>query len=311
MSDMIFQGTVLGPPLWNIFFQDASIPIRQSSCEVIVYADDLNALRVFPASTSDAAVLGRLRSCQTKLHAWGSANQVSFDPSKESFHILSRLYGERAAVGPNFRALGIDFDCKFSMNDAVTDCVAACSWKLNAILRTHRYYNVADLVRLYKAHVLSFIEYRTPGLSHAAATCLAPLDAIQATFLRKLGISSEEALFHFKLAPLHTRRDIALLGVVHRSAIGRGPPQLRQIFRKLPAIMGPSRRQRPQIEDLAANFTQDYIKRSALGKVNVYNNLPSDVVESSMTVKLFQSAIQDLLMQRCAAGDITWPDCFR
>ena len=34
-------------------------------------------------------VLAEGRSCQEKLHLWGRANQVSFDPSKESFQVLS------------------------------------------------------------------------------------------------------------------------------------------------------------------------------------------------------------------------------
>ena len=28
LRDMVFQGTVWGPPLWNVFFEDASLPVR-------------------------------------------------------------------------------------------------------------------------------------------------------------------------------------------------------------------------------------------------------------------------------------------
>ena len=34
----------------------------------------------------------------------------------------------------------------------------------------------------------------------------------------------------FNLAPLSMRRDIALLGPLHRSAIGEGPLQFRELF---------------------------------------------------------------------------------
>ena len=45
LHNMIFQGTVLGPPLWNIFFEDARLPINENSFKEIVFADDLNAYK--------------------------------------------------------------------------------------------------------------------------------------------------------------------------------------------------------------------------------------------------------------------------
>ena len=40
-------------------------------------------------------------------------------------------------------------------------------------------------------------------------------------------MSDEDALFVFHLAPLSVRRDIAMLGVVHRTVLGWGPVQFR------------------------------------------------------------------------------------
>ena len=42
MTNMIFQGTVLGPILWNLFFADAQNVVTGINFESIVYADDLN-----------------------------------------------------------------------------------------------------------------------------------------------------------------------------------------------------------------------------------------------------------------------------
>ena len=47
MNNMVYQGTVLGPPLWNIFFKDARSAIRAHRFTEIVYADDLNAFRAY------------------------------------------------------------------------------------------------------------------------------------------------------------------------------------------------------------------------------------------------------------------------
>ena len=48
MQDMAFQGTVWGPPLWDVFYADARHAIQAAGLEVVVYADDLNAYRAVP-----------------------------------------------------------------------------------------------------------------------------------------------------------------------------------------------------------------------------------------------------------------------
>ena len=60
LVNMVFQGTVWGPPLWNIFFRDASDAVRGLNFEEIVYAD-FNALKAYGASVSTASILANLR----------------------------------------------------------------------------------------------------------------------------------------------------------------------------------------------------------------------------------------------------------
>ena len=91
------------------------------------------------------------------------------------------------------------------------------------LLRARRYFNLKQLLTLYKSHVLGLVEYRTPALYHASASVLAPLDKLQEWVLRDLGLTELEALEHFNLAPLRTRRDIAMLGVVWRAVHRKGP----------------------------------------------------------------------------------------
>ena len=50
------------------------------------------------------------------------------------------------------------------------------------------------------------------------------LDKVQESFLRQL------VLLEFNLAPLSMRRDIAMLGIIHRAALGDGPTQFREYF---------------------------------------------------------------------------------
>ena len=88
----------------------------------------------------------------------------------------------------------------------------------------------AHTIHLYKAHVLSFIEYRTAAIYHATGAILRPLDRFQRRFISNLGITGEEALIAFNLAWLEARRDMAMLGLIHRAAVGQGPIQLQTLF---------------------------------------------------------------------------------
>jgi len=90
LRNSVYQGTVWGPPLWNIFFKDARDAIEASGYTETVFADDMNAFKNYDSTCTDATILADLESCQSSLHQWGRANQVVFDASKESMHILSR-----------------------------------------------------------------------------------------------------------------------------------------------------------------------------------------------------------------------------
>ena len=128
--------------------------------------------------------------------------------------------------GDSFNILGIQFDLRLIMNECVEEVCSEATWKLRTLLRVRRYHSTADMISLYKSRLLSFIEYRTPGLYHACDTHLHKVDRIQDSFRRAVGLSREDCLLQFNLAPLRSRRDIAMLGVIHRSVLGIGPPHL-------------------------------------------------------------------------------------
>ena len=95
------------------------------------------------------------------------------------------------------------------------------------MLRTARCHSTVKLSALYRSHILSCVEYRTAAIAHAATTTLYTLDLLQVQFLAAVGVTEREALLVFHLPPLSLRRDIAILGVLHRAALGIGPRPLR------------------------------------------------------------------------------------
>ena len=101
-----------------------------------------------------------------------------------------------------------------------------------SILRTARFFTDGELVNIYKRTLLSYLEYRTAAIYHACDIILAPSDKFHNKFLTEVGILAEDALFHFNLAPLTCRRDMAMLGLIHRCTLGKGPNHFKEVFKR-------------------------------------------------------------------------------
>ena len=228
-----------------------------------------------------------------------------FDPGKESMHVLALHGGE----GPNFRLLGVPFDHALSMSDAVTELVSEAAWKMASILRTARFFTDGELVNLYKSQLLSYLEYRTAAIYHACDTVLAHLDAFQQQFLRELGISEEDALFNFNLAPLSSRRDIAMLGLIHRCVLNKGPEHFNTFFaastQQRRNTRSASARHGKQLSDIRNRRFLEIERRSALGLIWVYNRLPEEIVRHD-NVKDFQRSLQSFINDILLSGCDDW-----
>ena len=165
---------------------------------------------------------------------------------------------------------------------------------------------------LYKAHVLSFIEYRTSAIYHASSSVLSKVDKVQDRMLKIAGTTDAEALLVHNLAPLSTRRDIAMLGIIHRAALGKGPAQLQSFFQQemfcapLRTRLQSSRHQW-QLQEYRDGHHTEYLSRSILGLVTVYNLLPFGVVATSEVSK-FQASLQNLVKERALAGCERWAE---
>ena len=99
-------------------------------------------------------------------------------------------------------------------------------------------------------------------------------------------------MVEFRLAPLNCRRDMAMLGVLHRAALKKGPEHLERFFYCAETATNTrtrlaTRRHNWQLAEHRKGRFLEILRRSALGLVAVYNLLPADVVAAD-TVKNFQ-----------------------
>ena len=119
----------------------------------------------------------------------------------------------------------------------------------------------------------------------------------------------------FNLAPLAARRDIAMLGVIHRMVLGKGPAHFKRFFqlaetRRHSYFTRRSAQNHPkQLEDPRKGAFPELLRRSALGLIAVYNLLPAELV-AEKTVKDFQTKLQQVLRERAAEGCENWQQTY-
>ena len=311
LENMIFQGTVLGPNLWNIFFADVHEPAESTGCKERKFADDLTTFKSFERSTSNDDILLDLASCQCSVHAWGERNRVTFEPSKEEFVVLDPHDG----TGGPFRLLGPAIDNKLRMNLAIDKLFRKAKPKARALLRCRRFYDVAEMLCLYKAHVRSQIEWCNSAIYHAARSLLARLDGIQTSFIGNLCLDVRNAFLDFQLAPLELRRDIGMLGALWKIAHGTAHKLLRELFpmcgfvSMLHNTRGAARRHNLRFVDRCVGDQLEQFSRSLFGLVRVWNDLPVYIVEIT-SVKAFQSKLAQCARKACEEDAVGWASMY-
>ena len=173
----------------------------------------------------------------------------------------------------------------------------------------------------YKTHKICVLETGTAAVYHATDSVLAPLDGIQNSFLKELGLSKEVAFLQHNLAPLTLRRDLAMLGLLHKCNLGTAHPRIVELFPPVPrkASYYPTkysqgRHDKQLLESCTGHFLE-LTRRSLFGLVRVYNFLPGDVVHQP-TVKDFQSRLTEEVRKKCRRQEADWelaysPRCVR
>ena len=113
--------------------------------------------------------------------------------------------------------------------------------------------------------------------------------------------------------PLESRRDIAMVGLIHRTILGEGPSQFRQWFQLYDSTLlwSSARRHRNTSRNLkTCDATRLCLgKRFVFGHIDIYNVLPNDIVLQK-NVPSFQSALTQLPKEAAQSGFFGWPNLF-
>ena len=180
LCNTVFQGTVLGPTLWNVFFNDVSFEASSHGGEPSKFADDLTVMKKYPLTMSNADCIEDMRLTQNEVHRWGRRYRVTFEASKEHIIVIHPAHGE----GDNFRLVGCLIDVKLIMEDAVCDIVRRLRPKIRAMLRTRLMHDTSQMIVQFKTHIWGIAEYQNGSIMHASPTILQKLDNMQSAFLQ-------------------------------------------------------------------------------------------------------------------------------
>ena len=159
----------------------------------------------------------------------------------------------------------------------------------------------------YKTHLCGFSEYQNGTIFHAAPTVLHKLDRMQTSYVHELHITEESAFLDFNFAPSCLRRDISILGFLHKRVLGESHVAIQELFPFLPHYPPWHNKQlESHIYDCTAR--PELFNRSIFGMVHVYNRLPQDIVDLS-TVCKFQNALTNIIRYWCNRGHVPWKSC--
>ena len=127
------------------------------------------------------------------------------------------------------------------------------------------------------------MEYRTAAIYHASTTLLEGVDRVQKGFLAEFGVDEVCAFEAFNLAPLCLRRDLAMLGLIHRSVLGQGPMQFKRFFFEEAVSdrrSGRFKRHQRQIHEWNTGKQFDIVSRSVLGHLVPSKNCGPEVCQA-------------------------------
>jgi len=122
------------------------------------------------------------------------------------------------------------------MCPAIDKTMSQITPKITALLRTRAYYDLPNLIGQFKTHIWGIMEANSGGIFHACTSQLDRFDHCQQHFVEKLGSTEEAAFINNNFAPPVLRRNIGILGMLHKRVLGL----CHQDFRTASAMVQPA-----------------------------------------------------------------------
>ena len=217
------QGSVLGPLLWNIYFND----ILQLIPEAYAYADDCTL--TFTCSDEDRKeTIMKINETLKLISEWGEKWQITLAPEKTQVMLISRrresednmptikLDGKDLPLQTNMHILGVQFDHHLSFTEHVKEIGRNCASKLACLRRISGLLDSKGCSVLYNSQVRSLMEYAPLVWSSCPPSYLRILDRIQKRATHIINSRNPSTTQLWKQQSLQHRRDVSGLCVFYK-----------------------------------------------------------------------------------------------
>ena len=215
------QGSVIGPLLWNVYFND----ILHLIPEAYAYADDCTLTFTCNKENREATIK-RINETLNLIVSWGKRWQVTLAPLKTQAMLISRkhespdnnlptikLEGKVLPLQTSINMLGVQFDNHLTFTDHVKEIAAKCGRKLACIRRIAHLLDSNGCSVLYNSQVRSVMEYSPLVWSSCPPSHLRLLDRVQERARRLVEYKRQNVDPPIFFQPLQHRRDVSGLCV--------------------------------------------------------------------------------------------------
>nr|CAH7733821.1 unnamed protein product [Callosobruchus chinensis] len=177
-------------------------------------------------------------------------------------------------------------------HEHVSSIATAAGKKLGYLFRARKYFSPSNLLTLYKAQIISSLEYCSHIWKAAAPSSLSILDAVQRRAIRLIG----DPALTCHLQPFSHRRAVGDLSVFYRYSNGFCSSELTTIILPLPKPRRCTRgtSSHPRAVALHTSRTKRYDRTFVSRVSTAWNGLPGDVLVEPASVGLFKPRFNKL-----------------
>jgi hypothetical protein len=293
------QGTILGPPLFNVHIDDIDLEMLLADLAV-KFADDTKGAKEIK-SVEDRH---KLQQVLNNLYDWSKRWGMEFNiPKCKIMHVGRNnpeykytINGQELSVVEEEKDIGVIVQKNLKPTRQCEKASNMAAAVLRQIERNFHYRDKGVFVRLYKQYVLPHLEFSSPAWSPWTRMDIDKLEKVQRKAVKMVsgleGIEYEDRCAEIGLKPLETRRKLHDLVLLHGMVHERGGITIENMFERADLREGARTRQAAGVNNLKVPAARTDMRKNffTVRTVSEWNNLP-DELKSEANKEKFKQAL--------------------